>query len=292
MSRLILKKGNLFSPIDQKIDFRLIDSSEYDLEVTLGSDKRYYQIRYSTSYFDVKEIEVDSFVLPKYSPSGVSPREVDGFRKSSFFRYSFPYCDFFYDELYKSKNSTDSCFAFLQRITGKNNLNNVKTLYCFSIPAIGARKKLGVISYDICIELVRNRYYVVSIKENVEKGYLQRKDIQYMVYDKKEFQKIKAMQENQVLDLAIEKEYPLNLLQYVYLMTNGDEDMIARFFYDLKSACSLDDLSASSLFSICVPNFQRGSELEGEFHRYFEKEQDDINYSYNEKKYAIKYPNS
>ncbi len=61
----------------------------------------------------------------------------------------------------------------------------------------------------------------------MEESYYQKEEEQYMIYDKKAFNAKKEEIEKNILDLAINRNYPLNLLEYLYIMTNGDVNLIS-----------------------------------------------------------------
>lgn len=285
MEKLILRKGNLFHPLENTIDLKLIDSSQYDLEVTLDGKSNYYRIRYNSSYYDAKQIFPNVFSLPKFSSSGVGATEIDEFCKTDLYRSNPNYRKVIGS--IRKDNMLPGYFKAMQRISGKKNLNNAKSLYCFSIPALGNRKKIGVLSYDIEIELIRNRYYIVFITENVVRGYLQRTEPQYIIYDRREFEVTRDTMNNSILDLAIHGDYPLNLLEYVYIMTGGDETLIAQFFRILKETRNIQELCCSEFFRIISPKSEIEEEIKREFNRYLAGEQEDIHYSYYKKCYTL-----
>lgn len=287
MTELIIKKGNLYNELQNSFDTSIIDSSQYDLEVTVNKDINYYRIRTFASVVEAKEVNPISFVTPKYNKYGVQITEIENFRKTYLFKDEFQYHRLFQENYFKNDNHAPSYYAFLQRITGKKNINNSKTLYRFSVPAIGNRKKEGVVSYDVNIELVKNRFYVVFFKENVEKGYFQNNKPQYIIYEKNDFIKAKKMMGDSIIDFAIETGYPLNLLQYVYIMTGGDEELTSYFFKVMDKIYSFDELCQSKNFPFIKPNVKNG-QFVMEMTRYIQGEQDDINYSFNNKNLIIK----
>lgn len=281
MSKLSFKKGNLFNGIDGKIDGNIIDSSQYDLELKNEDELRYYRLRFEESFYTASEINPDTFKIPSYNKNGNGIIEVADFRKTQYFENEFPYYKEFNKEFFKADSVLSNYYVFFQRVTGKNNINKSETLYRFSIPAIGKRKKAGVLSYEIEIELVHKRYYTVFYKEIMEKGYYQSEEAQYIIYDKKAFNSKKEKIESNVLDLAINGSYPLNLLEYLYIMTNGDTNLIAQFFYELPKFKTYGELLNSKYLFLIKPSGRENSELERELIRYFNGDQEDINYSFN-----------
>lgn len=279
MNKLDFKKGNLFNGIDGKIDNTLMDSSQYDLEIKNGKELNYYRIRYEDSFYTAHEINFDSFNVSSYNKNGNSIMEVANFRKTQYFKNIFPFYKEFNKAFYKANRELESYYVFMQRITGKNNINKYETLYRFFLPAIKEREKKGVLSYEIEIELVHRRYYIVFYNEIMEEGYKREED-QYMIYDKKAFTSKKEKIENKVLDLAVNSDYPVNLLEYLYIMTNGDVKLITQFFHELPKFKSYSDLLNSRYFILIRPNKEENSELEKEWIRYFNGDQEDINYSF------------
>ncbi len=289
MPKLVLKKGNLYNQLEGRLDNNLIDSSEYDLEVTSPNEQRYYRIRYIDSSFVATEIAPNTFHIPKNRGEAVLAKEVANFKKTKLFERQFPYKKMFLEDYHKQDDKVPSYYAFLQRITGKNHINNPQTLYDFTIPALGNREKNGILSYDIHIELVKNRYYLVFFQENVKKGYFQGEETQYIIYERDKFLKAKGTLEENVLNLAIEEDYSLNLLEYAYLMSGGDKVWITKFFNDLKHVRNLDNFYNKESFPIIKGNLQRGEELFEELLKYLNGEQEDIHYSYkNSKRLMLK----
>lgn len=280
MNKLSFKKGNLFNGIDGKIDSNIIDSSQYDLEIKNKDELSYYRIRFEESFYTASEITPDSFNASSYN-NNTGIIEIADFRKTQYFKNKFPYYKEFNKEFYRRNPELESYYAFLQRVTGKNNINSAETLYRFSIPAIGNRQKIGVLNYELEIELARGRYYVVFYNEIMEEGYIQREKAQYMIYDKKTFNSKKEKIENKVLELAVNNDYPLNLLEYLYIMTNKDINLIAQFFYELPKFKSYEELLSSRYRSLIRPSKKENCELERELIRYFNGDQEDINYSFN-----------
>lgn len=288
MPKLILKKGNLFNPLENKIDKLIIDSSQYDLKTTCGTNTTYYRIRYISPSYKAKQITPTSFHIPKYNKNSIPIKEVEQFHRTYLFHNQFPYYSLFQREFYKNNNSVSSYYAFLQRVTGKNNINNSTPLYSFSIPAIGTRQKNNILSYDIEIELIRNRFYIVFIKENRKIECIKKEEPQYIIYEKQDFLKAKDILSESIIDLAIVKNYPLNLLEYIYLMTNKDNELISQFFQTLTKIHNLNELYTSPLFQWIEPNLTPNNELTKELTKYLNQEQKDINYSYNNKKLILK----
>ncbi len=122
----------------------------------------------------------------------------------------------------------------------------------------------------------------------MEESYYQKEEEQYMIYDKKAFNAKKEEIEKNILDLAINRNYPLNLLEYLYIMTNGDVTLISQFFHELPKFKNCQELLNSRYLPLIRPSKMENKELEKELTRYFNKEQEDINYSFNNQIRSLK----
>lgn len=277
MSQATLRKGNLYNPLTQSIDNLLLDSDQYDLEVSIDGETRYYRVRYVESFFEAEEITPKNFVIHRYNKSPILPEEAKSFMKTKLFREGikgksqFP----------KMKSpETEPFYAHLQRKKGRNFINHSSLAYSFTLPSLGTREKGDVSYYEIEIELANNRYYVIFMKERVNEFGLQRENPLYMIYEKKDFNKMKAMVDEAVLDIAIREDYPLNLLQYVYIATGGDYSLISRFFHSLETAKSIEGLLIDPFIRKII---SKNEEIREELIKYLNGEQDDINYSFQKK---------
>lgn len=217
MTKLNLKKVNLFNQLENKIDINLIDSSQYDLQVTVNDSTKYFRIRYFDSDFCAEEIEHNSsIIIPKYSNKNVSINEMKDFCKTNLYKKDFYYKQLFQKTICKDGNNLPSYFVFLQKMIQKNNINNSKIYIIFPFP-------------------------------------------------------------------LLVKEYPLNLLQYVYIMTAGHIELIENFFGKIGTIHNFNELSISSLLEIIGPNINTNEKLRKEFINYFNNKQENINYAYNNK---------
>lgn len=85
MQKFMIQKGNLFNQLEDRIDIKLIDSSQYDLQI----NQYYYRIRYIASEFEAKEVILDQLIKPKYSKHNIPTIEIDNFRLTDFYRKNF-----------------------------------------------------------------------------------------------------------------------------------------------------------------------------------------------------------
>lgn len=278
MENVVLRKGNLFNPLTQRIDNLLLDSDQYDLEITIDGKPKYYRVRYIDSSFKATEGKPKTFFIHRYNGRPINPEEAKSFTRTRFFREQFQDKSIFPKQI--MIESTDY-YASLQRKRGNRNINNSRVIYSFTLPSLGVRKKYDVNQYDIEVDLVNNRYYVIFIMEKVNDYGIQRKEPIYMIYEKKDFMAMKAKIDEAVLDIAIKEDYPLTLLEYVYITTGGDYKLIAEFFSLLETAKSIETLLENPLI---IKIIGLNSDIKDELVKYLEGEKDDINYTYNNRK--------
>jgi len=125
----------------------------------------------------------------------------------------------------------------------------LEKVYDFMLPS----SKQGVIAFEISIELVKKRYYVVFIKEHAEKGYFQSSCPLYSIFDRKNFTRQKNRLEEIVLELCIEYDYPIGLATFLLIMCNQDLDLLKRLmdlFLLARSKQELNILISNEIFSI------------------------------------------
>lgn len=278
MENVVLRKGNLYNPLTQRIDNLLLDSDQYDLKISIDGNEKYYRVRYADSSFTAVEGTPKTFFIHRYNSRPINPEEASSFTKTKFFREKFQEKSIFPKRI--MIESTDF-YASLQRKRGNKNINNSKVVYSFALPALGERKKYDVSYYDIEIDLVNNRYYVIFIMEKVNDYGIQRTEPLFMIYEKKDFAKMKSALDERVLDIAIKEDYPLNLLEYVYIATGGDYKLISEFFCLIENAKDIESIFINPLF---IRIASLNPEIKEELIKYLEGEQDDINYTYNNRK--------
>lgn len=290
MDKIVLRKGNLFNQLSNKIDRNLIDSSQYDLEVTVGDDRKYYRVRYLASSLEAFEVTPSSFVTSRNHQFSTSISEVANFKKTDFFWEEFPYKRAFQNEFFKEGNdkNTEAYYSFLQRMVGKKTINKYEPIYQFSLPPIDVREKFGVLSYDLDINLVRNRYYLVFFLEKVASGFYQQEEPQYLIYDKNSFMREKETLEEAVINLAIENEYPLNFLQYVYIVANGNLEIISQFFKTINGVSNYEAFSRYPIYNLVKENVRSNEDFKREIDSYIKGEKQDIDYSYRNKQLIYK----
>lgn len=278
MENVVLRKGNLYNPLTKKVDNLLLDSDQYDLEIIIDGQVKYYRVRYEDSTFKAREGKPKNFIVHRYNGRPIKPEEAKSFTKTRFFRE-----DFQKKEIFPKQSIYDSedYYVSLQRKRGNRNLNNNAIVYNFSLPSLGIREKYDVNRYDISIELVNNRYFVIFISEKVNEYGVQRNNPLYMIYEKKDFAKMKEMLNEVVLDIAIREDYPLTLLEYIYIAAGGDYRIISEFFNLLDTAKDIEEFLENRLVRKLISN---NSAIKDELRKYLEGEQDDITYSYNNKR--------
>ena len=158
-----IRKGNLYNQFVGKIDRKLLDSNQYDLEVIVDGEPKYYRIRFIDSKFKACPIklEKDKFYLPEFSKK-CNIYELNSFRKTDFYRKDFPYKRVLEQQKkrnFNSKNTFMEYYYYFQDITKKNIITS-ELEYSFSIPIINERY-IENSFYDVSIERVRNYYYLI-----------------------------------------------------------------------------------------------------------------------------------
>lgn len=278
MEQAVLRKGNFYNPLTKRIDKLLLDSDQYDLEITIDGKPRYFRVRYEDSFFEALEGKPKSFIIHKYNARPIKPEEAQSFTKTRFFKENFSNKKIFPRP---SMEMDMDYYVSLKRKRKNKEINSSRIIYNFSLPSLGIREKYDVNRYDIEIELVNNRYYIVFITEKVNEYGIQRQNPLYMIYEKKDFAKMKNNLDEIILDIAIKEDYPLYLLEYVYLATGGDYKLIGEFFNLLDNAKSIEVLLENPFIKKII---SKNNEVREELIKYLEGEQDDINYSYGNKK--------
>lgn len=292
MSKFKIRKGNLYNQLTGKIDKKLLDSNQYDLELKVDGIVKYFRIRLYDARFEASPIVLDKkqFILPEFS-SSCNINEITNFRTTKFYKSKFKYRSLFESEIRKTDrykqlySDLPDYYYYLQRLLNKNNLSS-ENIYNFSLPAINERKKDGVISYDVSIECVKARYYIVFMKELVEKGYYQGNKNLYMIYDRKDFVSEKSKIENEVLKICSENDYPIILTELVYIITNGDLFLINEILNKIKEAKNKKDIRIileSELFKLLASNIKYNDLLKKELFSYIKEDKEDIEYNFKKK---------
>lgn len=292
MAKFKIKKGNLYNQLTGKIDKNLLDSNQYDLELKIDNTVKYFRIRLYDARFEASPIVLDKkqFLLPQFS-SSCNINEITNFRTTKFYKNEFKYRGLFESEIRKNDRYKQSYrdlpdyYCYLQRLLNKNNLSS-ESIYDFSLPAINERKKDGVISYDVSIECVKTRYYIVFLKELVEKNYYQGNKNLYMIYDRKDFINEKSKIESEVLKLCSKSNYPSVLTKLIYIVTNGDLFLINELYnkiQDARNKKNVKILLQSDIFKLLSSNIKYNNLLEKEILSYINGEKEDIEYNFKNK---------
>ena len=279
---ITILKGNLFNHLKQKLDSSLLDSNQYDLKLVVDEIPTFYRVRFNGEFFSASQIvEPPHFQLPKYSKQA-DIDELSTFYKSLYYEQAFPYKEIFDSIRRKCGNGIEDYYAYLKKVTDKNSISSEK-VYDFMLPS----SKQGVIAFEISIELVKKRYYVVFIKEHAEKGYFQSSCTLYSIFDSKNFTRQKNRLEEIVLELCIEYDYPIGLATFLLIMCNQDLDLLKRLmdlFLLARSKQELNILISNEIFSILLPTLRYDEDLDTELKSFILEQKDDISYQFQKKK--------
>lgn len=279
---ITIQKGNLYNHLQGKLDPTLLDSNQYDLKLIVDDVPSFYQVRFNGEFFHAEEIkEPERFILPKYSkPAHID--ELSSFYETMYYGISFPYRNIFDSIRRKSSNGVEDYYAYLKKVTGKNTLSS-EIIYDFMIPAY----KTGVKSYEISIELIKKRYYVIFIKEHALKGYFQSDCTLYSILDKKNFSNEKNKLEETVLELCLQYDYPITLATFLLVICNQDLDLLKQImdlFLLARSKKDMNLLLANQIYSILEPSLHYDNDIEKEIKKFINQESDDIGYQFKKEK--------
>ncbi len=233
-----LQKGNLYNPLTGYFDFNLLNSSEYDLEITINEKKEYFRIRYIDFHYVASPIaNLNNYEFYK-SKIGAkcSKEEILEFRKSDF--YQKEYAGKKEVEMNVKKKgkyiSTESYSNFLNQLLQKNTFR-VEPEYSFLLPAATWNDRKGVLGYDISIESIKNRYFIIFADALAKKGYTRGKlNSLWMIYDKKSYIQEKTNFEDELLAISIEENLPFHLTQTMFLLTNQNPELTKKILQNLK----------------------------------------------------------
>ncbi len=290
MIKFQLRKGNLYNGLINKIDSQIIDSDQYDLEVIVHDEIHYYRVRFFDGYFDAQSIPLtaEEFSLPPFSKP-CTVMEAASFCLTDFYKESFPYRSAFALQRTKEQQRhfahTHDYFVFLQNRLQKNRLHGER-IYDFSLPAIKAYEKNGVLSYDVSVEQVNNYYNIVFYKPLVLKGYRQSPRPLYMIYPRKTFDRIKRNLENEVLDLCVENNWPIQLTELLYVLSSKDVALMNQMIQEIEKSRvggDMKSLEQSMTYNILASNLKRDEQLYSSIRDYVEQRDDDIQYSFKKK---------
>lgn len=279
---ITIQKGNLFNHLEQRLDATLLDSNQYDLKLIVDGIPSFYKIHFNGKHFHAKEIEEPSvFQLPKY-PKESSIDELTSFYQTYYYENDFPYRNIFDSIRRKSSDGVDDYYAYLKKVTGKSSVTSEK-IYDFMIPA----NKKGVKSFEISIELIRKKYYLIFIKEHVLKGFFQSDCILYSIFDRRDFHFEKNKLEETILELCLQYDYPIGLATFLLVVCNHDLNLLKKFmdlFLLARSKQEMNILLSSQIYSILEPTLRYDEDLEKELRNFVSHQTEDISYQFKKKK--------
>lgn len=279
---ITIQKGNLFNHLEQRLDPTLLDSNQYDLKLIVDEVPSFYRIRFNGEFFQASEIEEPSvFQLPKY-PKQANIDELTSFYDTMYYGVSFPYRAIFDSIRKKSGCGVEDYYAYLKKATGKNSLSSEK-IYDFMIPS----NRTGVKSIELSIELIRKKYYIIFIKEHSEKGYFQSSCTLYSIFDRKDFNFEKNKLEETILELCLERDYPIGLATFLLVICNQDLDLLKQFmdlFLLARSKQEINILLSNQIFAILGPTLRYDEDIEKEIKKFVYQETEDISYQFQKKK--------
>lgn len=279
---ITILKGNLFNHLTQKLDSSLLDSNQYDLKLVVDEIPTFYRVRFNGEFFSASQIvEPPRFQLPKYTKQA-DIDELSTFYKSLYYEQAFPYKEIFDSIRRKCGNGVEDYYAYLKKLTGKNSISS-ENIYDFMLPT----NKPGVVAFEISIELIKKRYYVIFIKEHAQKGYYQSDCTLYSILEKRQFQYQKNKLEETVLNLCLEHDYPMELATFLLVMCNQDLDLLKRLmdlFLLARSKQELNILLSNEIFSILLPTLRYDEDLNEELKKFVLEQKEDINYQFQKKK--------
>lgn len=279
---ITIQKGNLYNHLKGRIDATLLDSNQYDLNLVVDGVSTFYRVFFNGEFFQSEEIsEPKTFLLPKYSkPAHID--ELTSFYNTMYYGTLFPYRKIFDSIIKKSSDGVDDYFAYLKKVTGKNLLSS-ETIYDFMMPAY----KNGVQAYEISIELIKKRYYVVFVKEHVSKGYFQSNCTLYSIFVKNDFEREKNKLEEAVLEFCLQYDYPITLATFLLVICNQDLELLKEvmdIFILARNKKDCNILLTNKIYSIIAPSLQYDNELEEEIRNYINQKEDDIHYQFKKQK--------
>ncbi len=291
MSRFRVRKGNFFNQLTNSFDPEMADGNQYDLELLINDKNYYYRVRLIDGLFEAHPIKMnDEDFISSPAQTNCKVGELSSFFKTNFYRHDFefkedvePVRDFLKE---KGVFNNPDYYNFLKRVQQKNNLGG-HLLYDFRIPAIERRKKVGVVSYDVSVEICRKYYYTTFLKENAENGFNQTDNYLYMIYHRPNFLNLQKNIEDSILELCLKNDYPINLSSLLYIICDGNKTLIKKIYNKIIQAKSKQDIKNIFLdpeLQILLPSLNYDSELSQEFQNYIITEKDDINYGFSRKR--------
>lgn len=180
--------------------------------------------------FPIK-LEQNNFILPEFSRS-CSVNELNSFRNTEFYNKYFPYKHNL-NQKFDLHNSLDEYYYYLQYITKKKEvLSNLE--YSFSIPEINGSRKMGITSYDVSIEQVRNSYYFILLNAKMENAYYQGNKELYMIYNREDFINRKNKIENRLSEICLERNLSLDIIKLLYTLVGNRKNLIDGIYEEIE----------------------------------------------------------
>lgn len=240
MAEVKLQKGNLFNPLTGYFDFNLLNSSEYDLEISIDGKKEYYRIRFKDFKYIATKLKTSSsyeFIKPEglsHSPKD----EVLEFINSDFYKTEYKnriIMDRCVRENRTRKYSTDESYSnYLASLFQKSSFNSFP-LCSFYVDSKNYNDRKDVSGYKVSIENVKNRYYIVFV-ECIGKETSSKVDneVLWFIYDREEFLEEKSYFEESVLSITENKEHPLLLTESFALLTGENNELAKNILKQIK----------------------------------------------------------
>jgi len=290
MSKIKLRKGNLYNQLERKIDKNLLDSNQYDLELKIEGKKEYYRVRLVDSKFIAFPISLEKkdFFVPEFSQS-TNVEEINSFLKTQFYKRDFPYQRALEQKargMHAIQKGLPEYYYYLQRTMKKSNVLSNKE-YDFSLPEIRvAGRKEGILSYHVKVECAANAYYLIFLKEQMMKDYYQGNEELYMIYSRKYFEEKRQEVKSDSKKISLEKTSPLILTELLYTITSGNEKLLDPLTKEIEQARrtrNFDLLLTSKSFQLLKAPLKYDEELLSEFSSYIDGKKKDIEYDFKKK---------
>ncbi len=240
--KVTFRKFNLYNSITQKVDTSLIDSKEYDLEISINGKIEYYQVRYFNSEFFAEKLTnlPEKIHISEYFKPCMIP-EIQNFFYTDYYRREYEHRKKVEDyKKLQKKVQMEDYFCYLSRITQKKKINSQKISSGY-IPLLKDIKNSVLLGYHFHIEQAANRYYVIFLDPILKKGYMDHRNSLYMIYFRNEFSKITKQLEDPILDLSFHYDLPIDLLSslyYSYYQKEESLELVLKHLEKLKNTIS------------------------------------------------------
>ncbi len=278
---ITIQKGNLFNHLDQRLDCTLLDSNQYDLKLIVDDVPTFYRIRFNGKHFHANEIEEPSTFQPPKYPKESSIDELASFYQTYYYEKEFPYRRIFESIRRKSGDGVEDYYAYLKKVTGRNSVSS-ETIYNFVMPVNKKRVK----AFEISIELIKKRYYLIFIKEHVAKGFFQSDCTLYSILDRKDFNFEKNKLEETILELCLQNDYPIGLTTFLLVICNQDLDLLKQLmdlFLLARSKQEMNILLMNQVYSILEPTLRYDKNIGNIIQQFVYQEIDDFHYQFKKK---------